>query len=1066
MLDRIIRFSIDNRLFIAILSFLILAAGMVTLFSTEVDIFPDLNAPTVVVMTEAPGMAPEEVEQLVTFPIETSMNGAPGIRRVRSSSATGFSVVWVEFDWSTPIKDARQTVTEKLPALAGELPPNAGTPTLGPPSSILGEILIVGLTSPSLSPGELRSLADRSLRPRLLSVSGVSSVAVIGGEVEEYRITLNPAKMRYMGLTATEIAEALENFNSNASGGIVYDFDNEYLVKATLSTSDIEEMGKVVVGKSGEKTVTLADVAEIGIGAKTPEIGKASLNGESAVLLTVTKQPGVGSISLTERIMKQLDETAKSLPPGVSLNTEIFRQADFIENSVSNLQGSLFEGALFVIIVLFVFLLNWRTTLISAIAIPMSVIITLLIITWCGFTVNTMTLGGIAIAIGSLVDDAIVDVENVYRHLRLNRGLPPESRMDVSSIVFNASREVRMPILNSSLIIMASFLPLFFLSGMEGRMLVPLGLSFIIALLASTLVALTLTPVMCVYLLGNSRNEKMLEKEPPVTKTLGLYYKKLLTRVINHPSPMFILTAILFVGACIVFPFLGRSFLPPFNEGSFTVNVSALPGISLEMSDSIGKRAEALIREVPEVRLTARKTGRAELDEHSLGSNVSEIEVPYKLDKGRSRKEVMEDIRQRLATLPGVNIEVGQPISHRIDAMMSGSEAQIAIKIFGPDLDRLYSIGKDIQENISGVDGITDIVVEQQIPRPQIDIRPRRELLAQYGITMPEFQKFVDIMLAGKKVSQVFSGSLPYDVTLRVPDEDRGRLDNIADLLIDSREGPIPLSYVADIVSTSGPSAINRENVSRRLVVSANTTGSDLRGAVKNIQKKISENIVLPEGYSITYGGQFESEEAASRTLFFTSFGAILLIFFLLYAEFQSVRQSLLILINMPLALIGGVYALGIFGNDINIPAIIGFISLLGISTRNGMLLISHYNQMLHEGASLEDRVIRGSADRLNPILMTGLSSSLALIPLAIRATDPGNEIQAPMALVILGGLLTSTLLNIFIIPALYNYLSKKGKLDNECNCRDCQNLSGPLYNSSTKTKYRFLPFSLKKPNK
>ena len=1040
MLDRIIRFSLDNRLFILVLAFLILAGGMVTLFKTEVDIFPDLNAPTVVVMTESPGMAPEEVEQLVTFPIEATMNGAPGVRRVRSSSSTGFSVVWVEFDWSTPIKDARQTVTERLPSLTSELPPNAGTPTLGPPSSILGEILIVGLTSDNLSPGALRSVADRTIRPRLLAISGVSSVAVIGGEVEEYAITLSPAKMKHMGITLNEVIDALEGFNANASGGVVYDYDNEYLLKATLSTSDITEMEATPIGNTQSgMPITLADIANIEMAAKTPEIGKAALNSESAVLITVTKQPGIGSISLTDRILEELQTIYPTLPHGVNMNTEIFRQADFISNSVSNLQVSLFEGALFVIIVLFIFLLNFRTTVISAIAIPMSVIITLLIINWLGFTVNTMTLGGIAIAIGSLVDDAIVDVENVYRRLRLNRRLPSSQSKPTEEVVFEASREVRMPILNSSLIIMASFTPLFFLSGMEGRMLVPLGISFIIALLASTVVALTLTPVLCLYLLGTPKMEKKLEKEPYITRHLGIFYKKLLGKTLRHPAPVFILSLILLAGACVVFPFLGHSFLPSFNEGSFTVNVSALPGISLELSDSIGHKAERLIREVPEVILTARKTGRAELDEHSLGSNVSEIEVPYKLS-GRSKEAVMNDIRQRLHTLPGVNVEIGQPISHRIDAMLSGSEAQIAVKIFGSDLDRLYALGKEVGEAMTHVDGVVDVNIEQQIPRPQIDIKPRRELLAQYGITLPDFTRFVNVALAGLPVSQVNSGNLPYDITLRIPSESRNSIDMLSDLMIDSKSGPIPLSSVAEIVSSSGPSTVNRENVSRRLVVSSNVSGRDLGSAVKEIRENIAANVNLPEGYSIQYGGQFESEEAASRTLMLTSIGAVVLIFFLLYAEFQSVIQSILILINMPLAMIGGVMMLWITGSDLNIPAIIGFISLLGIATRNGMLLMSHYNHLVHEGIPLQERVIQGSVDRLNPILMTGLSSAMALVPLALRATSPGNEIQAPMALVILGGLITSTLLNIFILPVCYEILCRNGRIAEECNCHECKN--------------------------
>ncbi len=1031
MLDRIIRFSLANRLLVVVLSGAILLAGMVVLFRTEVDIFPDLNAPTVVVMTEAPGMAPEEVEQLVSFPVETAMNGSAGVRRVRSSSATGFSVVWVEFDWDTDIHTARQTVAEKLPALQSALPAGAGMPTLGPQSSILGEIFILGLTSDSLSAGELRSVADRLVRPRLLALSGVSSVAVIGGEVEEYRIALNPQKMRHLGVTATEVAEALENFNANASGGIIYDYDNEYLLKATVSTDDIAEMERTPLAVKDRLPVTLADIAEVSIAAKTPEIGKASVNSHPAVLLTVTKQPGVGSIQLTDNIMNCLAALSPTLPAGVDMNTEIFRQADFIGNSISNLQSSLFEGAIFVILILFLFLMNIRTTLISIVAIPMSVIVTVLILHGLGLTINTMTLGGIAIAIGSLVDDAIVDVENVYRRLRLNAALPEEKRIPVGKIVFEASREVRLPILNSSLIIIASFLPLFFLSGIEGRMLIPLGISFILSLVASTVVALTLTPVLCFYLLGNRGSHKNEDKEPFVARKISACYMGALKKALKKPAPVAIVTLGLLILAIALLPTLGRSFLPSFNEGSLTVNVSALPGISLEMSDSIGRRAEALILEVPEVRLTARKTGRAELDEHSLGSNVSEIEVPYILDKGRSRQEMVSDIRKKLQSLPGLNIEIGQPISHRIDAMLSGSEAQIAIKIFGPDLDRLYSIGKEIQENIAGIDGIVDVNIEQQIPRPQIDIRPRRDMLARYGITMADFRKFVSIALAGERVSQVNNGALPYDVTLRVDDKSRSSVDNLGDLLIDSEEGPVPLSYVADIDFSSGPSTVNRENVSRRLIVSANTSGRDLRSAVNEIKDAVADNVRMPEGYSITYGGQFESEESASRTLLLTSLGAILIIFLLLYSEFKDLPQSLLILVNMPLAVIGGVLILWISGNDLNIPAIIGFISLLGISTRNGMLLISHYNTLRDEGIGLEERVARGSADRLNPILMTALTSALALVPLALRHASPGNEIQAPMATVILGGLISSTLLNIFVVPCIYREIEIRKKKKN-----------------------------------
>lgn len=1019
-----------------------MAAGLVALFKTEVDIFPDLNSPTVVVMTEAGGMAPEEVEQLVTFPIESGLNGIPGVRRVRSSSSSGFSVVWIEFNWNTSIKDARQFVAERLPAISSELPPETGQPTLGPSSSILGEILIIGLTSDSLSRGELRNVADRLIRPRLLSISGVSSVNVIGGEVLEYSFNLNPDKMKMLGLSLNDVVESLSSFNSNVAGGILYDFDNEYIIKGSLSSSEILDLEKSPVRDASGITHALADFADIRFSGKTPEIGKASLNSTPAVLMTITKQPGIGSISLTKNILTAIDELEPTLPHGININTDIFRQSDFISNSVNNLQVSLFEGALFVILVLFIFLLNIRTTIISAIAIPMSVIITLLIIDALGFSINTMTLGGIAIAIGSLVDDAIVDVENVYRHLRLNRNLPKDARKDTTEIVFKASREVRMPILNSSLIIIASFLPLFFLSGMEGRLLIPLGISFIIALLASTIVALTLTPVLCLFLLGDNKNEKNLEKDPFIARKIRVFYTKILNLVLNKPKPLFFISAVFLIFAAVVFPFLGRSFLPSFNEGSFTVNVSAIPGISIHLSDSIGNMAERKIREVPEVFLTARKTGRAELDEHSLGSNVSEIEVPYSLNSGRSREEIAADIRERLEKIPGVNVEIGQPISHRIDAMLSGSQAQIAIKIFGENLDQLYKLGKQVAASLSEVNGVVDVNIEQLIPRPQLELKPKRELMAKYGITLPELNRFIEIALKGVPISRFYSSGAPYDITLKIDPQFHSSLSQLYDIPITTQEGTVPLSSLVDIISTSGPSTINRENISRRLVVSANVEGRDLRGVVNEIKKNIGKEINTPDGYYISYEGQFESEEAASRTLLFTSLGAILLIFFLLYAEFRDWRESLIILLNMPLALIGGVLILWFTRNHINIPAIIGFISLLGISTRNGMLLVSHYNQLLHEKVGLWERVLTGSADRLNPILMTGLSSAMALLPLAFRYDSPGNEIQAPMAIVILGGLITSTLLNILIVPSIYYLLSKKGKIKDECNCKECSNLS------------------------
>ncbi len=1025
MLNRIIHFSLYNRLLIVILSAVLLLTGVVVLFRTEVDIFPDLNAPTVVVMTEAPGLAPEEVEQLVTFPIETSVNGATGVRRVRSSSATGFSVVSVEFDWGQDIYTARQIVSEKLAGVAETLPPGVKTPTLGPQSSILGEIMIIGLTADSTSMIDLRTIAERVIRPRLLSVGGVSQVSVIGGDIREYQISIDPDRMRHFDVSLNEVMESLSNVNNNAAGGVLYEYGNEYIIKGNVNTTSTDQISSSVIRSDERGTVKVSDIATVGIGGKSPRLGVASERTRPAVLMTVTKQPNVGTIELTQRLEESLEMTSHNLPDDVNISTDIFRQSDFIDHSISNLQESLIEGALFVIVVLFFFLMNLRTTLISVVALPMSIIISVLVLNFFGFNINTMSLGGIAIAIGSLVDDAIVDVENVYKRLKHNLGLPPSERKSVIEVVFNASKEVRMPIFNSSLIIIASFIPLFFLTGIEGRMLIPLGISFIVALISSTIVALTLTPVLCSYLLGNDKQNRELDKEPWVSAKLKSAYTNGLQWSFNHRRGVLGAVAVLFVISLALFFTLGRSFLPSFNEGSFTVNVSTLPGISLEESDKVGRMAEELILSVPEVKTVARKTGRAELDEHSLGVNTSEIEAPYTLDKGRDRNEVLRDLRSKLATIPGANIEIGQPISHRIDAMLSGTEAQIAIKLFGDDLNNLYAIGSQIKDQISSIDGIVDVNIEQQIGRPQLDIVPRRDMLAAYGITMNDFTRFIDVTLAGEVVSQVYEGGIPYDITVRLPDNRRDTMQKIADLMIDSNAGKIPLSYVADIVSTTGPNTINRENVSRRIVISANVDGRDMRGAVNEISRRIEESVKMPENYYVTYGGQFESEAQASRTLGLTSIIALIIIFMLLYQEFKSVRESLIILINMPLAMIGGVLILIFTGSELNIPAIIGFISLLGITTRNGMLLISRYNSLKRSGESLKDRIFHGSADRLNPIIMTALTSALALIPLALRGGEAGNEIQSPLAIVILGGLISATALNIFVVPIIYYIVNR-----------------------------------------
>lgn len=1026
MLNRIIRFSLQNRVMVLAVTAIILIWGSLTLLRTDVDIFPDLNAPTVVVMTEAPGMSPEEVEKMVTYPIETALNGATDVRRVRSASSTGFSVVWVEFNWDAEPYRARQIVSEKLPAVTSELPPGVGTPILGPQSSILGEMMIIGLTADSATTMmELRTIADRILSPRLLALGGVSQVSVIGGDVAEYQIKLNPDRMRYYDVTLEDVRSAAANLNLNSSGGVIYDYGNEYLVKTDLHTTSTEEIGRAVVKSDGAAVVTLEDIAEIGLGPQTPRLGLASEKGKKAVLMTVTKQPSTSTIDLTRRIDETIAQTAPSLPADVKISTDIFRQSDFISGSISNLQESLFEGALFVIIVLFFFLMNIRTTIISVVALPLSIIVTVLILHWLGLTINTMSLGGMAIAIGSLVDDAIVDVENVYRRLRENRLRPATDRLPVVKAVYEASREVRLPILNSTLIIAASFLPLFFLQGIGGRMLIPLGISFITALFASTVVALTVTPVLCSYLL--SGNSEKSTGEPRLTRKLSAVYRKSLKIALGHRKAVIITTSVLFVIAAGCALTLGRGFLPSFNEGSMTINVSTWPGISLEESDRLGLEAEKIILSMPEVKTTARKTGRAELDEHSLGANMSEIEAPYVL-KDRSKDEMLRDLREKLSHLPGTNIEIGQPISHRIDAMLSGTEAQIAIKIFGDDLERLHELAMKVKSEISGIDGIVDVNVEQQVGRPELMLRPRREMLARYGITNQAFASFVSTMIGGEAVSQVYDKGIPYDITLKVDPSDRDRVGAIGDLLIDSNQGKIPLSYVADIISTTGPNTINRENVNRRIVVSANVEGSDLRGSVTDIRKAIEQDVKMPEGYYVEYGGQFESEAEASRTLAIASIGALVVILLLLLQQYKSMNQSLVILVNMPLALIGGVLILFISGNDLNIPAIIGFISLMGIATRGGMLLISRYNSLAHDGESLTDRISHGSADRLNPIVMTALTSALALIPLALRGTEAGNEIQSPMALVILGGLLSSTILNLYVVPVLYYIITKRKK--------------------------------------
>ncbi len=1028
LLNGIIRFSLNNRMVILVIAALCLVAGIYSTMHTEVDVFPDLNAPTVVVMTEAEGMAPEEVERLVTFPIETAVNGATNVRRVRSSSATGFSIVNIEFDWGTDIYKARQIVSEKIAMVGADLPENVGNPTLGPQASILGELMIIGLTADTTSMQDLRTIADWTIRPRLLSTGGVAQVAVMGGDIKEYQILMDPGKMRRHGVSMDEVIYAVKGMNQNASGGTLYEYGNEYIVRGLLSTNDIDELKKAVV-KTSENglPITLDAIADVRIGPKTPVLGVASNDGKPAVLLTVTKQPNTNTLALTGRLDNALGELKANLPADVKINSQIFRQSRFIDSSIDNVKKSLIEGAIFVIIVLFIFLMNWRTTIISLISIPLSIVFSLLAIRWMGLTINTMSLGGIAIAVGSLVDDSIVDVENVFKRLRQNREKPENERESVIKVVYEASKEVRMPMLNSTLIIIASFLPLFFLSGMEGRMLKPLGITFIISLMASTLVALTVTPVLSSFLLGSQNSDKT-GREPALVRWLKKYYGKALNWSLGHKKTILCGVGALLVAAVVMFFTLGGSFLPAFNEGSFTISISTVPGISLEESDRMGRTAEELLLSIPEIKTVGRKTGRAELDEHAFGVNSSEFECPFELGK-KTRKQLTEEVRQKLAVLPGVNIEIGGPISHRIDAMLSGTKANIAIKLFGSDLNKMYEIGQKIKTSISGVEGIADINVEQQVERPELNITPKREMLARYGISLPEFAEVVRVMMEGEVVSTVYEGNRSFDLTLKVNDDARSSIERISDLTIDTGDGKkVPLSYVADIKSSAGPNTINRENVSRKLVVSCNATGGELAKAVGAIREKIAENIELPEGYHIEYGGQFESEERASKTIALVSIFSIFIIFMLLYGVFKNISQSLVVLLNLPLALIGGVFAIFFTDGILSIPAIIGFISLFGIATRNGMLLIDRYNVLASEGHSREEAVMIGSLDRLNPILMTAITSALALLPLALGGDLPGNEIQSPMAKVILGGLFSSTLLNGFVVPVIYLINSKSKK--------------------------------------
>lgn len=1021
MLNRIIQVSLRNPLLVLAAFALIMLTGGYIASEMDVDVFPDLTAPTVTVLTEAHGMATEEVEKLVSYPLESALNGAPNIRRIRSSSAMGISIVWAEFEWGTDIYKARQIVAEKLATVESKLPEGVENPTLAPISSIMGEIMLLSLTSDSLAPMELRTIADWSIRPQLLAIGGVAQVIAIGGGYKQYQVLASPEKMKYFGVSLTELEQAAAASTRNASGGFINEYGNQYIIHGEGRTNSVEKIGQALIKMEGNNPIKIEDVAEVRIGA-APKIGDAAVAGKSSVILTLMKQPNANTLKLTERIDETMASLQKQLPAGVELNTHIFRQSYFIQASIDNLQKTLLEGAFFVSIVLFLFLLNWRTTVISLVAIPVSLLVTVIVLKLFGFTINTMSLGGMAIAIGALVDDAIIDVENIFKRLRENVGKPAGERQAALQIIFDASSEIRNSILIATLIIITAFIPLFFLSGMEGRLLQPLGVSFIVAIFTSLFVAVTLTPVMSSYLLVNEKRLQRQANGSWAERAVASGYRKILGLVLKFPRLVILSSVVLFAISIFLLTGLGRSFLPEFNEGSLVISVVTPPGTSLEESNKTGALVEEFMLEMPEVSITSRRTGRAEMDEHAQGVNASEIDVPFTLSD-RSEAEFLEDVRNKLSVVPGANITIGQPIAHRIDHMLSGTRANIAIKIFGTDLNKLFSTGNQIKKQIESIPGLVDLNVEQQIEVPQLRILPNRVMLAKYGVKLGDFMDFIDVAFAGERVGQVFEGQRSFDLVVRYNEQNRNTAEAIKNTLLDTPNGQkIPLHYVATVDVTGNPYSVNRENVQRKIVVSANVAGRDLRSVVNDIRAAVDENINLPEGYRVEYGGQFESEERATRLLMITSIGAILLIFLLLYMEFNDLRLAGIVLMNLPLALIGGVFIVYFTTGIISIASTIGFISLFGIAARNGILLVSRYQVLQEEGRNLRDTIVEGSLDRLNPILMTALTTGLALIPLALAGGDAGNEIQSPMAIVILGGLISSTFLNLAVIPAIFKW--------------------------------------------
>jgi copper/silver efflux system protein len=1016
MLNQLIAWSLRNRIIVLAASAILLAAGAWTAARMPVDVFPDLTAPTVTVLTEAHGMAPEEVEALVTFPIETAVNGATGVRRVRSSTAQGISVVWVEFEWGTDIFRDRQIVSEKLQTVADALPTGISAPVLAPVSSVMGEIMMIGLAGPQ-PPQELRTVADWTIRRRLLAVPGVAQVVPIGGEVKQYQVLADPARMLATGVSLDEVLRAAGGSNENASGGVYMDRGQEYVIRGLGRVQRPEDISQTVVGVRGGVPILLSQVADVVVGA-APKFGEGSVNAKSGVVLAVQKQPGANTLELTRRIEAELADIQRTLPKGMAINSELFQQAGFITVAIDNVIEALRDGAVFVVIILFLFLWNFRTTAISILAIPLSLVVAIFAMKLLGITINTMTLGGMAIAIGALVDDAIIDVENVFRRLKENHHLPQGERRPALRVIYDASREIRASIVNATLIIIVVFLPLFFLGGVEGRLVRPLGFAYVVSILASLLVAVTVTPVLCAYLLPNARAVQE-ERESRLVQWLKVRYGRTLERVLARPKAVLAGAVAVLLGTLATLPLLGSSFLPEFNEGALTVSVVTVPGTSLAESDAIGRRVEEILLANPAVENTDRRQGRAELDEHAQGVNAAEIDVTLKPDVEKER--VFEELRREFSAIPGTNVTIGQPIGHRIDHMLSGTRANIAVKIFGPDLYELRQVGAQVRDAMQAIPGVADLQLEQQMDVPQLQIRADRGAMARYGMTVGQLAEAIDVAFNGEVVSKVLEEGRSYDLVVRFPPELRANAQAISGVNFDTPTGQrVPLSELAAITVTRGPNTISRENVQRKIVVQANVAGRDLGSTVEDIRRAVGERVTLPAGYHVEYGGQFESQEEATRVLALLSIVSIAAIFLILYAEFRSTWTAALVMANLPLALIGGVIAVLLTGGVVSIASLVGFVTLFGIATRNGILLVAHYRQLLAEGAPLREAVVRGSLERLSPILMTALTAGLALIPLALGGGEPGNELQTPMAIVILGGLLSATALNMVVLPALY----------------------------------------------